>query len=58
MCCNVLSHVIPLCLFREVSIMRNLCQVIVGNPPIGQGLKSPQLGDLGLLGYPREVDPR
>ena len=36
-----LSHVIPRCLFREVSIMRNSCQVIVGNPPIGQGIKVP-----------------
>ena len=36
-----LSHVIPRCLFREVSIMRKSCQVIVANPPIGQGLKSP-----------------
>ena len=36
-----LSHVIPQCLFQEVSIMRKSCQVIVGNPPIGQGLKSP-----------------
>ena len=31
-----LSHVIPQCLFQEVSIMRKSCQVIVG-------LKSPQL---------------
>ena len=38
-----LSHVIPQFLFREVSIMRKSCQVIVGNPPISQGLKSPQL---------------
>ena len=36
-----LSHVIPRCLFREVSTMRKSCQVIVGNPPIGQGLNSP-----------------
>ena len=35
-----LSHVIPRCLFWEVSIMRKSCQVIMGNPPIGQGLKS------------------
>ena len=36
-----LSHVIPRCLFWEVSIMRKSCQVIVGNPPTGQGLKLP-----------------
>ena len=36
-----LSHVRCWCLFREVSIMRNSCQVIVGNPPIGQRRKSP-----------------
>ena len=34
------------------------CQVIVGNPPIGKGLKSPQLWALWLLEYPREFDPR
>ena len=37
------SHVIPRCLFWEFSVMRKSCQVIVGNPPIGQGLKSPRL---------------
>ena len=52
------SHVIPRCLFHEVSIMRKSCQGIVGNPPIGQGLKSPSCGALRLLEYPSEVDPR
>ena len=35
------------------------CKVIVGNPLIDQGLKSPQLwGPSELLDYPREFDPR
>ena len=49
---------VPRCLFREVSVMylshvdvpigrfnnvNKSCKVIVGNPPIDQGLKSPQL---------------
>ena len=38
-----LLSIVTRCLFREVSIMRKSCQVIMGNPPIGQGLKSPQL---------------
>ena len=33
------------------------CQVIVGNPPIGQGLKSTQFRALGLLDSPSEVSP-
>ena len=33
----------PRCSDREVFIMRKSCQVIVGNPLIGQGLRSPQL---------------
>ena len=36
-----LSHFMSLCSNWDVSIMRKLCQVIVGNPLIGQGLKSP-----------------
>ena len=32
-------------------------QVIVGNPPIGQGLSPRSLGALGLLDSPREVGP-
>ena len=36
-----LSHVIPRCLFWEVSIMRNLCQFIMGNAPIGWRRQSP-----------------
>ena len=32
-------------------------QVIVGNPPIVQGLKSSEFGALGLLDSPREVGP-
>ena len=43
-----LSHVIPRYLFREVS-MRRSCQVIVGNPPIVQGIKVPTV--VGPLGY-------
>ena len=35
--------IVTQCLFWEVSIMRKSCQVIVGNPPISQGLKFPQL---------------
>ena len=38
-----LSHLMSRWSDREASIMRNSCQVIVGNPLIGQGLKSPQL---------------
>ena len=53
MYCN---HVIPRCLFQEVSIMRKSCQVIVGNLPIGQGGKVPTIGGaLGLLDTPRDV---
>ena len=33
------------------------CQVIVGNPPIDQGLKSPQFCALGLLDSLSEVGP-
>ena len=34
------------------------CQVIVGKPPIDQGLKSPKLWtQLGLLYSPSEVEP-
>ena len=33
------------------------CQVIVGNPPIGQGLSPRSLGALGLLDSPSEVGP-
>ena len=34
------------------------CKVIVGNPPIDQGLKSPQYWGTSLLDSPREVDTR
>ena len=33
------------------------CQVIAGNPPIVQGLKSRSSRALGLLEFPREVGP-
>ena len=33
------------------------CQVNVGNPPIFQGLKSPQFQELGLLDSPSDVSP-
>ena len=52
-----LIHVIPRCLFREVSIMTKSCKVIVGNPHIGQGLKSLQCRGTRLLDSPREVGP-
>ena len=38
-----LSHVMPDVPIGRFNNVNKSCQVIVGNPPIGQGLKSPQL---------------
>ena len=43
---------VPIERFNNVN---NSCQVIVGNPHIDQGLKSPQFRALGLLESPSEV---
>ena len=45
---------LPIERFNNVNMS---CQVIVGKPPIDQGLKSPSCGALGLLDSPREVGP-
>ena len=48
-------HDVPIERFNNIN---KSCQVIVGNPPIDKGLKSPQFLGPRLLDYPREVDPR
>ena len=45
---------VPIGIFNNVN---KSCQVIVGNPPVVQRLKSPELWALGLLDSPREVSP-
>ena len=45
---------VPIIRFNNVN---KSCQVIVGNPPIVQGLKALSCGALGLLDSPREVGP-
>ena len=42
---------------RNICNVNKSCQVIVGNPPIDQGLKSLQFRELGLLDSPREIGP-
>ena len=57
--CNVLESChTPMFILGSFYNVNKSCQVIVGNPPLGQGLKSPQLWGIGLLDYPREFDPR
>ena len=45
---------VPIGRFYNVN---NSCQVIVGNPPIDQGLSPRSSRALGLLDSPREVGP-
>ena len=56
--CNVIESChapdVPIRSFYNVN---KSCQVNVGNPPIVQGLNSPQFRGLGLLDSPSEVVP-
>ena len=42
---------------RRFNNVNKSCKVILGNPPIDQGLNSPQLWGPRLLDSPIEVDP-
>ena len=57
--CNVFESChTPMFISGSFYNVNKSCQFIVGNPPSSQGLSPHSCGALGLLDYPREVDPR